>query len=160
MAEHLPNAMTDDPVAVSDLAGELMKAAEREGIPAGEINEEVDSVVEVIFEALENREGSLPRRALARDQPESVGIHCDGHTKIDGDLAIIDPGEIADQLNFLALLHLRRAIHNGMWLAIGGDGNAYPVLRDTPAHFGPNDDLIANVERAFAMRTSLEREVA
>jgi hypothetical protein len=29
MAEHLPNAITDDPVAVSDLADELMKAAER-----------------------------------------------------------------------------------------------------------------------------------
>ncbi|MDG4874220.1 hypothetical protein P9273_03790 [Mesorhizobium sp. WSM4935] len=59
VAEHLPNAMTDDPVAVSDQADELMKAAEREGIPAAEINEEVDSVFEVIFEAMENREGSL-----------------------------------------------------------------------------------------------------
>ncbi|RWN01041.1 MAG: DUF768 domain-containing protein [Mesorhizobium sp.] len=29
MAEHLPNAMTDDPVAVSDLADQLMEAAER-----------------------------------------------------------------------------------------------------------------------------------
>ncbi|WP_245430749.1 hypothetical protein [Mesorhizobium sp. WSM3868] len=58
MAEHLPNAMTDDPVAVSDLADELMKAAEREGIPAAEITEEVDSVFEVIF-AMEHREGSL-----------------------------------------------------------------------------------------------------
>ncbi|MDG4876274.1 hypothetical protein P9273_14320 [Mesorhizobium sp. WSM4935] len=53
MAEHLPNAITDDPVAVSDLADE------REGIPAAEINEEVDSVYEVIFEAMEHREGSL-----------------------------------------------------------------------------------------------------
>ncbi|AZO61799.1 MAG: DUF768 domain-containing protein [Mesorhizobium sp.] len=59
MAEHLPNAMTDDPVAISDLADELMKAAEREGISAAEINEEVDSVFEVIFEAMEHREGSL-----------------------------------------------------------------------------------------------------
>ena len=42
-AVHLPNAMTDDPVAVSDLAEELMEAAEREGITAAEINEEVDS---------------------------------------------------------------------------------------------------------------------
>jgi hypothetical protein len=29
MAEHLLNAITDDPAAVSDLADEMMKAAER-----------------------------------------------------------------------------------------------------------------------------------
>ncbi|MER8375804.1 hypothetical protein NKH19_27175 [Mesorhizobium sp. M1338] len=49
MAEHLPNAITDDPVAISDLADEAIKAADREGIPADEINEEVLSVLEVIF---------------------------------------------------------------------------------------------------------------
>ncbi|CDX21545.1 conserved hypothetical protein [Mesorhizobium plurifarium] len=59
MAEHLPNVLTDDPLAVSDLADEMMKAARREGIPASEIDEEVDSVFEVIFEALQHREGSL-----------------------------------------------------------------------------------------------------
>ncbi|WP_292568026.1 hypothetical protein [Mesorhizobium sp.] len=59
MAEHLPNVLTDDPVAVSDLADEMMKAAAREGIAASEIDEEVDSVFEVIFEALQHREGSL-----------------------------------------------------------------------------------------------------
>ncbi|CDX61973.1 conserved hypothetical protein [Mesorhizobium plurifarium] len=59
MAEHLPNVLTDDPLAVSDLADEMMKAARREGIPASEIEEEVDSVFEVIFEALQHREGSL-----------------------------------------------------------------------------------------------------
>src|SRR5689334_21947134 len=59
MAEHLPNVLTDDPVAVSELADEMMKAAAREGIPASEINGEVDSVFEVIFEALRHREGSL-----------------------------------------------------------------------------------------------------
>ncbi|TGR15161.1 DUF768 domain-containing protein [Mesorhizobium sp. M4B.F.Ca.ET.190.01.1.1] len=48
MAEHLPNAMTGDPIAVSDLADELMKAAEQEDIPLLEINE-----------AMEHREGSL-----------------------------------------------------------------------------------------------------
>ncbi|WP_246673363.1 hypothetical protein [Mesorhizobium sp. B2-9-1] len=51
--------MTDDPVAVADLADEMIKAAEREGIAASEINEEIDSVFEVIFEALQHREGSL-----------------------------------------------------------------------------------------------------
>ncbi|MES0073331.1 hypothetical protein [Mesorhizobium sp. M0058] len=55
MAEHLPNAMTDDPAAVSDLADEMMKSAEREGIGADEINEEVGSVFEVILEAMKNR---------------------------------------------------------------------------------------------------------
>jgi hypothetical protein len=35
-----------------------MKAAEQEGFPAAEINEEVDSVFEVIFEAMEQRKGS------------------------------------------------------------------------------------------------------
>lgn len=59
MAEHLPNVLTDDPVAVGDLADEMMKAAAREGIAASEIDEEVDSVFEVIFEALQHREGSL-----------------------------------------------------------------------------------------------------
>ena len=39
MAEHLPNVLTDDPLAVSDLADEMMKAARREGIPASEIDE-------------------------------------------------------------------------------------------------------------------------
>lgn len=59
MAEHLPNLLTDDPVAVADVADEMMKAAGREGIAASEIDEEVDSVFEVIFEALQHREGSL-----------------------------------------------------------------------------------------------------
>ncbi|WP_292586310.1 hypothetical protein [Mesorhizobium sp.] len=59
LAEHLPNVLTDDPVAVSDLADEMMKAAAREGIAASEIDEEVESVFEVIFEALQHREGSL-----------------------------------------------------------------------------------------------------
>lgn len=65
LTEHLPNAMTDDPAAVSDLADELMKAADREGIRADEINEEVESVFEVIFEAMQHREGSLPENDLA-----------------------------------------------------------------------------------------------
>ncbi|MDX8437578.1 hypothetical protein RFN25_29660 [Mesorhizobium abyssinicae] len=59
LAEHLPNAITDDPVAVSDLADEMMTAAERGGIGADEINEEVESVSEIIFEAMQHREGSL-----------------------------------------------------------------------------------------------------
>lgn len=59
MAEHLPNAMTDDPVAISDLADEAMKAADKEGIPADEINEEVGSVPEVIFDAMQHRAGGF-----------------------------------------------------------------------------------------------------
>ncbi|MER8658917.1 hypothetical protein [Mesorhizobium sp. M0847] len=64
MAEHLPNAMTDDPVAVSDLADAMMKSAEREGIGADEINEEVGSVYEVISDAMHHREGSLAEQPL------------------------------------------------------------------------------------------------
>ncbi|TPJ82303.1 DUF768 domain-containing protein [Mesorhizobium sp. B2-6-2] len=59
MAENLPEKMTDNPIVVSDLADELMKAAEREGIPANEINEEIDSVFELIFDAMEHRSGSM-----------------------------------------------------------------------------------------------------
>jgi hypothetical protein len=47
------------PCSRSDLAAELMSMAEHRGIPAAEINEEVDSVFEVIFEAMEHREGRL-----------------------------------------------------------------------------------------------------
>ena len=60
MTEHLPNA-PDDPVAVSDLADELMKAAAREGIPGKEIDEEVDGVFEVIFEACAIGKAICPR---------------------------------------------------------------------------------------------------
>ncbi|RUX02652.1 DUF768 domain-containing protein [Mesorhizobium sp. M8A.F.Ca.ET.059.01.1.1] len=59
MSDHLPNAMTDDAVAVSDLADEALKAANKRGISADEITEEVGSVFEMIFEAMQNREGSL-----------------------------------------------------------------------------------------------------
>ncbi|WP_442920160.1 DUF768 domain-containing protein [Mesorhizobium sp. WSM4962] len=59
MAEHLPNLVTDDALAVSDLVDELMAAAKREGISPKEIHEEVDSVFEVIFDAMKHREGGL-----------------------------------------------------------------------------------------------------
>jgi hypothetical protein len=51
--------MTDDPVAISELADEAMKAADSAGIGAAEINEEVGSVIEVIFDAMLHRDGSL-----------------------------------------------------------------------------------------------------
>ncbi len=57
MAEHLPNAFTDDPAAIADLADQAMTAADREGIAADEISEEVGSVFEVILEAMRNRAG-------------------------------------------------------------------------------------------------------
>ncbi|WP_434721340.1 hypothetical protein [Mesorhizobium sp. RIZ17] len=59
MSEHLPNAMTDDPAAICDLVGHVMKAAKREGIDPEEISEEVGSVFGVIFDAMQHREGSL-----------------------------------------------------------------------------------------------------
>ena len=59
MAEHLPNVITDDPLAISDLVDELMRAAGREGISPREFREEVGSVFEVVFEAMQHREGGL-----------------------------------------------------------------------------------------------------
>ncbi|TPK72361.1 DUF768 domain-containing protein [Mesorhizobium sp. B2-3-14] len=59
MAEHLPNAVTDDPAAINDLADQLMEAADREGIAVSEIYEEVGSVFEVIAKAMQHRDGSL-----------------------------------------------------------------------------------------------------
>ncbi|MES0217964.1 hypothetical protein NKL07_21705 [Mesorhizobium sp. C280B] len=51
--------MTDDPIAISDLADQAMQAAHRQGIGDEEIYQEVGSVFEVIFEAMENREGGI-----------------------------------------------------------------------------------------------------
>ena len=59
MAEHLPNVVTDDPIAISDLADQAMKAADKQGITCEEISEEVGSVFEVIFDAMQNRDGSM-----------------------------------------------------------------------------------------------------
>ncbi|TIO37337.1 MAG: DUF768 domain-containing protein, partial [Mesorhizobium sp.] len=59
MADHLPNAITDDPMAIVYLVEEALKAAEREGISPDEISEEVGTVFEVILEAMQNREGGL-----------------------------------------------------------------------------------------------------
>ncbi|WP_027170518.1 DUF768 domain-containing protein [Mesorhizobium sp. WSM3224] len=59
MAEHLPNVITDDPAAISDLVNEMMEAASRAGISADEINEEVDSVFDLISEAMQHRGSGL-----------------------------------------------------------------------------------------------------
>ena len=55
IAGHLAIASSGDPIAASDLADEMMKAASVTGISPDEINEEVGSVFEVIFEALRNQ---------------------------------------------------------------------------------------------------------
>ncbi len=57
MADHLPNAFTDDPAAITDLADQAIRAAEKEGISLEEISEEVGSVFDVIFDAMQNRAG-------------------------------------------------------------------------------------------------------
>ncbi|WP_258589709.1 hypothetical protein [Mesorhizobium sp. AR02] len=57
VAEHLPIASPGDPIAASGLADQMMKAAQEAGIKPDEINEEVRSVFEVIFEALHRRDG-------------------------------------------------------------------------------------------------------
>lgn len=56
IAEHLPDAMTDDPIAISDLADQAMQGAQKQGIACEEIADEVGSV---FFEALQNREGGI-----------------------------------------------------------------------------------------------------
>ncbi|TIW73942.1 MAG: DUF768 domain-containing protein [Mesorhizobium sp.] len=50
LAEHLPNAITDDPVAVELIQLPRVSSAD-------EINEEVESVFEVIFEAMQHPGG-------------------------------------------------------------------------------------------------------
>ncbi|RUU05708.1 DUF768 domain-containing protein [Mesorhizobium sp. USDA-HM6] len=70
MAEHLPNAMTDDPAAICDLVGQVMKAAKREGIDPDEINQEVDSIFGVIFDAMQHRaSAALPVEASEAQRP-------------------------------------------------------------------------------------------
>ncbi|PBC10179.1 hypothetical protein CK230_10620 [Mesorhizobium sp. WSM3859] len=64
MAEHLAEAVTDDPATISDLTDQLMEAADREGIEVSEIYEEVGSVFEVIAGAVQHRDGSLPENDL------------------------------------------------------------------------------------------------
>lgn len=59
MADHLPNVVTDDPIAISDLADQAMKAAYKQGITCAEISEEVGSVFEMIFDAMQHRDGSM-----------------------------------------------------------------------------------------------------
>lgn len=60
MAEQLPETATDDPIVISDLADQAMKAADKAGIRTSEISEEVPSVFEVIAEAMDHREGGTP----------------------------------------------------------------------------------------------------
>ncbi|MER8866438.1 hypothetical protein NKI19_22455 [Mesorhizobium sp. M0751] len=59
MAEHLPNARSNDPFAIRDLADQALKAAEESGIKAHEIEEEVGNVFDVIFDAMLHREGGM-----------------------------------------------------------------------------------------------------
>ncbi|MER9307618.1 hypothetical protein [Mesorhizobium sp. M0496] len=56
MAEDLPGNATENPVYISDLADQAMQAAQKEGIGAEEISEEVGSVFEVTFDAMQHRD--------------------------------------------------------------------------------------------------------
>jgi hypothetical protein len=49
IAADLPVSTTGGPIAASDLADQMMKAAAAEGLVGDEINEEVGSVFEVIL---------------------------------------------------------------------------------------------------------------
>ncbi|RWI97919.1 hypothetical protein [Mesorhizobium sp.] len=58
MAEHVPNATTDDPLAIIYLSDAAMEAAGREGISPEEI-EDVGSLLRVILTAMQHRRGGL-----------------------------------------------------------------------------------------------------
>lgn len=56
----MPEGSIDDPGRlVTDLADQAMRAADAEGIPIQEIDEEIGSVYEAIIHAVEHREGGL-----------------------------------------------------------------------------------------------------
>ncbi|TPM31469.1 DUF768 domain-containing protein [Mesorhizobium sp. B2-3-4] len=55
VASHLPDETGGNPIAASDLADQMMKAAGEAGIAPSELHEEVGSVFEVIFEAMARR---------------------------------------------------------------------------------------------------------
>ncbi|AZO41429.1 MULTISPECIES: DUF768 domain-containing protein [Mesorhizobium] len=60
ISEHLPEkAPPDLLVSVADLADEAMQEAGRQGISTEEVDEEVESVYEAIFHAMEYRAGGL-----------------------------------------------------------------------------------------------------
>lgn len=59
MSEHLPDVVTDDPIAISDLADRAMLAAGKAGVSEEEITEEVGSIFGVIADAMLNRDGAL-----------------------------------------------------------------------------------------------------
>ena len=108
-------------------------------------------------------QGRLPlRRHVARDKPESAGIHCHCYAEIDRDLVglLVDAGNLADKLDFLTMAYLRRSVHDRMRLAIGGHRHAYPIFGDPSAHFGRDRYLVANAERALRHQKSLERVAA
>ncbi|WP_246675374.1 hypothetical protein [Mesorhizobium sp. B2-3-4] len=51
----MPDETGGNPIAASDLADQMMKAAGEAGIAPSELHEEVGSVFEVIFEAMARR---------------------------------------------------------------------------------------------------------
>ncbi|TGV15046.1 DUF768 domain-containing protein [Mesorhizobium sp. M8A.F.Ca.ET.173.01.1.1] len=53
----LPDEPVGNPIAASDVADQMLKAAEKLGIAPSEVTEEVGSVFEVIFEAMAHRRG-------------------------------------------------------------------------------------------------------
>lgn len=62
VAEQLPIVARGDPIAASDLADQLMTAADKAGIGADEIAGEVESVFEVVSAALRRRHDGLRTR--------------------------------------------------------------------------------------------------
>lgn len=66
LAEQLPIVARGGPIAASELADQLMTAAEKAGIGTDEINGEVGSVFEVIFEAMRRISDAPPLTSSCR----------------------------------------------------------------------------------------------
>ncbi|MDG4897767.1 hypothetical protein P9272_29955 [Mesorhizobium sp. WSM4976] len=74
MAEHLPEMVTDDPTALSDLTDQVMEAADREGIDVSEIYEEVGSVFEVIARRCSTVEDRIRKDRSRQPNTGEIGI--------------------------------------------------------------------------------------
>ena len=60
IAKNVPADAKADSVLASELADRVLVAAEKEGLTAKDINDEVDSVFETILKALKHRAGGSP----------------------------------------------------------------------------------------------------
>ncbi|MEQ1956261.1 hypothetical protein [Mesorhizobium sp. CN2-181] len=60
IAKNIPADAKADSVLASELADKVLVAAEKEGLTAKDVGEEVDSIFETILKALKDRAGGSP----------------------------------------------------------------------------------------------------